>query len=177
MTRSVLEIGCGRKKTPGAVTVDINPRLQPDVVWDLNQIPYPFQESSFDEILCSHVLEHLENLVRVMEELHRLGRPGSIIRIHAPYFTSVNAYHDPTHRHFFTSRTFDYFCPEPSNELYDLDYSNARFRKRAARVLSRPGFLKDRVTRWINHHLDFYEKRLAFVFPRFEIYYELEVLK
>lgn len=172
-----LELGCGRKRTPGAIGVDINPRVKPDVLWDLNKTPYPFQQDSFHEIICSHVLEHLDNIVKVMEELHRIGTAGCVIRVNAPYFTSINAYMDPTHRHFFTSRTFDYFCSEPPNELFDLDYSTARFRKRTARVLSMPGFIKDIVTRWINDHLELYEKRLAFIFPRFEIYYELEVLK
>ncbi len=35
----VLHIGAGRRKIVGAVTLDINPALEPDVVWDLNQFP------------------------------------------------------------------------------------------------------------------------------------------
>ena len=72
----ILHIGAGAKKARGAVTLDINPRLNPDVVWDLNDFPYPFADGEFDLVLCEHVIEHLQDVIRVMEELHRVTRAG-----------------------------------------------------------------------------------------------------
>src|SRR5689334_7975502 len=72
----ILHLGAGSRKVVGAVTVDINPRLSPDIVWDLNDFPYPLGDNSFDVVVCEHVMEHLEHVVSVMEEIHRVLRPG-----------------------------------------------------------------------------------------------------
>src|SRR6185312_16493300 len=40
-------------------TLDNNPRHKPDVVWDLNQRPLPFDDETFDEIHAYEVLEHI----------------------------------------------------------------------------------------------------------------------
>ena len=39
----ILQLGCGTKKIENAITLDINPAVNPDVVHDLNIFPYPFQ--------------------------------------------------------------------------------------------------------------------------------------
>ncbi len=36
----------------------------------------PFEENSFDVILCNHVLEHIPDDTRAMQELYRVLRPG-----------------------------------------------------------------------------------------------------
>ena len=107
---SVLHIGAGRKKIVGATTLDINPRLNPDVVWDLNRFPYPFENGAFDLVVCEHVIEHLQNVISVMEELHRVTRAGGRVLIRVPHFSSLNFNTDPTHVHAFSSRSFDYLC-------------------------------------------------------------------
>jgi SAM-dependent methyltransferase len=45
---------------------------------DLNQFPYPFKEKEFDFIICSHVLEHLDDPVRVCAEFSRIAKAGYI---------------------------------------------------------------------------------------------------
>ena len=65
----ILDLGCGNKKRAGAIGLDINPRSMADVVHDLNKLPYPFEDSGFDEIYLDNVLEHLENVVATVEEL------------------------------------------------------------------------------------------------------------
>ena len=68
----------------------------------------------------------LGNVVQVIEELYRIATRAYIIII-TPYFTSVDAFSDPTHRHYFSARSFDYFTgnfPE-----YDF-YAQAHFAKR-----------------------------------------------
>ncbi len=105
----ILELGCGFNKTPGAFGVDIIAGSQADLVHDLNVFPYPFADSSWDRIICRDVLEHVEDFVRTMEEIWRVGSKGAMVEVVAPFMSSVNYYSDPTHRRAFTSRSFDYF--------------------------------------------------------------------
>ena len=121
---SVLQVGCGSRKIRGAVTLDINPRVAPDVVWDLNEFPYPFPDSSFETVVCEHVIEHLREVISVMEELHRITKPGGRVWIRVPHFSSLNFNTDPTHVHAFSSRSFDYLCL--GTELVQYDYSTVR---------------------------------------------------
>jgi predicted SAM-dependent methyltransferase len=104
----VLEIGAGAiKRVPHAVTLDVNPLATPDVLQDLDATPYPFPTSSFDIVIAEHVLEHVEHVVRVVEELHRIVVPGGVLLVEVPHFSSANFHTDPTHRHAFSTRSFD----------------------------------------------------------------------
>lgn len=69
----ILDLGCGNKKRPGAVGVDFNDRTAADIVHDLNKLPYPLDDSSFDEIYLDNTLEHLVDVLRVMEEVDRVS--------------------------------------------------------------------------------------------------------
>src|SRR4051794_21872348 len=88
---AVLDIGCGSAKYPGAVGLDISADTDADVVHDLDVFPYPFADSSFDQILMQDVLEHVAEPLRVFAELHRIGRPGARVQIRTPHFSSVLA--------------------------------------------------------------------------------------
>ena len=45
---------------------------------DLNSYPYPFKDKEMDFVLCSHVLEHLDNPVQACVEMSRIARAGYI---------------------------------------------------------------------------------------------------
>lgn len=173
---SILHIGAGKKKIKDAITLDVNPRTHPDVLWDLNTFPYPFPDDQFETIVCEHVLEHLPSVISVMEELHRVSKPGAKIWVWVPHYSSLNFNTDPTHVHAFSSRTFDYLCV--GTDLYRYDYSTARFRKHVARMTMRPMTPFNRVLMgWINRHLQFYEEHLAYIVPGQELQFVLEVVK
>jgi ubiquinone/menaquinone biosynthesis C-methylase UbiE len=122
----VLDLGCGNKKRLGAVGVDFNSRTDADIVHNLNVFPYPFEDLSFDEIYIDNTLEHLDDVMAVMEELHRICKQGGVVKVIVPYFRSLWACIDPTHKHFFTVNSFAYFDPE--NIICSrYDYTLARF--------------------------------------------------
>jgi len=54
-------------------TTDLNSPLA-DVKADICNLP--FQDNSFDVILCNHVLEHIPNDTKAMQELYRVMKPG-----------------------------------------------------------------------------------------------------
>ncbi len=123
----ILDLGCGNKKRPGAIGIDFNNRTAADVIHNLNSFPYPFEDSSFDEIYLDNTLEHLDDVIRVMEEVYRICKPGGLVKVIVPYFRSLYACIDPTHQHFFTVNSFAYFDPDHAfSTLYN--YSMARFK-------------------------------------------------
>ncbi len=171
-------MGCGLRKHPGAIGIDKNPRSHADIIHDLDQFPYPFADDEFDEILCDNVLEHLHDVIGVMEEIHRIVRPGGMVTIVVPFFSHRNAFTDPTHKHFFGTRSFDYFLEGVS--LSDYSYSTKRFRLRSM-VFDKDlktGYWFDRWMRqFANAHSAVYENRLAHFFPLSTLTFELEVAK
>lgn len=56
-------------------TTDLNSPLA-DVKADICNLP--FEDNSFDIIFCNHVLEHIPNDVKAMQELYRILKPGGI---------------------------------------------------------------------------------------------------
>ena len=110
--KKILDLGCGNKKRPGAIGVDFNERTSADIIHNLNQFPYPFDDAAFDEIYLDNTLEHLDDVMRVMEECYRICKPNGIVKVIVPYFRSMWASIDPTHKHFFTVSSFAYFDPD-----------------------------------------------------------------
>jgi predicted SAM-dependent methyltransferase len=105
----VLDFGCGQHRHSGSVGIDINPNSDADIIHDLDTFPYPFEDDSFDMIYCDGILEHLTDIIKVTKELHHIATPKGCIIITTPYFASVDAFTDPTHKHCFSARSFDYF--------------------------------------------------------------------
>lgn len=79
-----------------------------DIIGNLeNNIP--FSDSAFDLIFANQVLEHIQDLTFLLEEIHRILKPGGQLVAHVPYFRSGWAHIDPTHVRSFTINTFDYY--------------------------------------------------------------------
>ncbi len=115
----VLNIGCGQTRIPGSIGLDwvMIPGFV-DVVHDLNTLPYPFPDQSFDVIHMYHVLEHLDRPLRVMEEIHRILRHGGTLHIRVPHFSSMGAFTDITHKRPFGYSSFDCFQPAHGQHFY-----------------------------------------------------------
>ena len=105
-----LNLGCGGKVMSGYVNVDVNPRVPGvDVFHNLDEVPWPFESESAEEIRMEHVLEHLCDPNAAMREVHRILQAGGIVHIVVPHFLSPGAFVDPTHRRYFAHDTFFYY--------------------------------------------------------------------
>lgn len=95
-----LNLACGEIRLPGFIGVDIAKTKATDMIYDLTQTPWPWDDNSCDEIFCSHFFEHLTGLQRIafMQEAWRILTPGSGIKIICPYYSSMRAVQDPTHQ-------------------------------------------------------------------------------
>lgn len=109
---SELLIGCGasREKRLGRspewsklTTVDINADHRPDVVWDLRDIPWPFEGDRFDEVHAYEVLEHLGQqgdyraFFDQFSEIWRVLKPDGWLCATVPAPGSVWVWGDPSH--------------------------------------------------------------------------------
>ena len=110
--RDSLNLGCGRKHLPHSVNLDVTPETNPDVLHDLNTLPWPLPDNHFSEVLAYDVIEHLDNFMGAMEEIHRVCRDKAKVKIAVPHFSSAEAYTDPTHRRCFGYFSFDYVTGE-----------------------------------------------------------------
>src|SRR3989338_3799471 len=121
----VLNLGCGSQRYPNVTGIDCVPDSAADIIHDLNVFPWPVPDSSVDVVLAFHILEHLDDLPRVMEEIYRMIKHGGRLIVEVPHFRSVGAFQDQTHKHFFTTKTMGYFCANRSQDTYR--YTNAGF--------------------------------------------------
>lgn len=105
-----VDLGCGRQPVAGTFGVDVVALPGVAVVARLGTRPLPFRDRSIDQVYALNVLEHLEDLPAAMAEIYRVLRPGGRLNVEVPYFSSVNAFADPTHRRWFTYTTFEHFA-------------------------------------------------------------------
>jgi SAM-dependent methyltransferase len=112
---SVLEIGPGtnrrypfRPKAPwGNEAVFLDLEKPSDEVkslghWVLGDAQnLPFKDAVFTWIIASHIIEHLEDPLKFLNESRRVIKSRGCVDIYAPNFISRNARADPDHKHVF----------------------------------------------------------------------------
>lgn len=85
-----IDLGCGMEKRREFFGVDFNSNFNPDLVWDLNDIPYPFGDQSVNYIYTSQVYEHLTiNSIELFQECYRVLKSDGTLEIHTPNMFSL----------------------------------------------------------------------------------------
>lgn len=145
-----LLIGCGSRRdkrlvSPGEsgewgdlTTLDINEAHKPDVVWDLNIRPLPFEDDTFDTIRAFDVLEHLgkqgdyRSFFDEWSEWWRILKPGGIFYGISPHWASPWAWMDPGHTRVIGPEMFTFLCqPNYETQIGNTPMSDYRFCYRA----------------------------------------------
>lgn len=109
--RRILNVGSGIQLMDGAINLD---KANADVDFDLETCAHdamPFESDYFDELHASHVLEHITNILPLMQELHRVAKQNAIFHIRVPHGASAIAFEDPTHVRQFFQNSWLYFTP------------------------------------------------------------------
>jgi ubiquinone/menaquinone biosynthesis C-methylase UbiE len=176
-SRRVLDVGCGINKYPGSIGVDRNARTRADVIADLDQFPFPFADNSFDEIRAIHLIEHVADVIRTMEEFHRLLKPGGRAIIVTPHYTDFSSFCDPTHRWHLNSFSLRYFGEDNAGYGY---YSKAKFHEISThvRLLALWRYLGfEAVVNWSRRLRRFWEFYLCYVIRGKVIEWQMEAVK
>lgn len=86
-----VNLGCGRDKRPGYVNVDVRPDVEPDLVWNLEKLPLPFQDNSVEEVLMKDVLEHVSwrRVEELLRDVYRIMRPGARLYVQVPDLEAI----------------------------------------------------------------------------------------
>lgn len=93
------------------VTLDLMPDHKPDVVHDLNVLPYPFADEEFDEVHAYEVLEHCGQqgdfrfFFAQFAEFWRILKPGGHFFASCPAWDGEWAWADPGHTRVITPKT------------------------------------------------------------------------
>jgi len=137
----ILNLGAGNRIIGDAVNHDvIKHRPEIAVAWDLNNLPWPWPDQSFELIVARSVLEHLRlDLVQSFNECWRLLRPSGHLFVKLPYWQSDISHQDPTHRWFFSLKSLDQFDPDMTRGQEYAFYTPFKWKICQAPQLNRAG--------------------------------------
>ena len=108
-----MDLGCGQNKATieyfdqqmqvtvdKVIGIDFAKCEGVDIVHDLTKFPYPVKSESVDVIHTSHFIEHLDGFERAkfFDECYRILKPGGRMRCIHPYYKSVRAVQDFSHK-------------------------------------------------------------------------------
>lgn len=114
------------------VTLDIDADLKPDVVWDLDVLPYPFGDNEFDEIHAYEVLEHCgtqgdgKYFFAQFAEFWRMLKPGGYMCISVPLWDCAMAWGAPDHKRVLPSSVFGFLDPAYYENIGKPGYADYR---------------------------------------------------
>ena len=123
-----LNLGCGHNKLDGFVNCDTQAACNPDRVVDLEVFPWPFDNDSVEEVVLSHVLEHLGESSKVylgiIRELYRVCRADAVVRIAVPHPRHDDYLTDPTHVRPILPEQFHMFSKKMNREWRAQGFAN-----------------------------------------------------
>lgn len=79
-----------RRFTKNTINVDIFQEGNTDLIWDITK-KLPFKTNSVDFVVCSAVLEHVNEPIKVVKEIQRILRPGGFVWADVPF---MQPYHE-----------------------------------------------------------------------------------
>jgi hypothetical protein len=106
-----LDLGCGPNKQPGTFGIDTRSLAGVDLVWDLEEMPWPLPDDLARVVFMTHFWEHIspKKTLPFMAELHRVCQHDAQVLISAPYGTEFRFVQDPTHCNPTNEATFAYW--------------------------------------------------------------------
>ena len=177
MNKKRLNLGCGKDIRNGWVNLDFIKNDGVDVIHNLNEYPYPFENNTFDEIIAINLMEHLDRPSDFIREIWRISKPNAKIEIETPHFSSAVAWQDITHIRPFSLLTLMHYDEKylGSSSLLNAN-ERVRFVVDASPVMFR-GY------RWIGLNIlakkypMFYEKFLTYLFQIAGVNFKLKAIK
>jgi predicted SAM-dependent methyltransferase len=105
------------------ITLDHEISHNPDIIWDLNTRPLPFEDNSFDRIHAYEILEHLgrqgdwRGFFEEFSEYYRILKKDGLLLATVPCWNSMGAWGDPSHTRVLSPMTFTFL----SQKIHERD--------------------------------------------------------
>lgn len=186
-----LNLGCGPKRKPGFLGVDIGDHVAVDVRMDAMAYLQSLPANSVQDIYTRHFLEHVEgrDLHPMLLEMNRVLRIGGRVEIIVPHHSNPYYYSDPTHRTFFGAHTMSYFCDRSClhrrvpryAEIVGWSLTEVTLTFKPYKKLKLLGITIPLLSAWLNwgvnksvRAIEVFEYYLCKLFPVYEITYVIE---
>jgi ubiquinone/menaquinone biosynthesis C-methylase UbiE len=183
-----IDLGSGSRPREGFYALDHLELEGVDIVADLNRPLELLPDNCAEHVFSSHALEHVQNLLPLLSEIHRITQPGGLIELVVPHFSNPYYYSDPTHVRFFGLYTMNYFVDtdkQPDAWRVPAFYSKTRFEIESVELSFYRTNLFDRLfvpllRCFVNRSArtqNFYERRLCWIVPAAEVRYRMRASK
>jgi hypothetical protein len=183
-----IDLGSGTRPRSGFYGVDQLDLPGVDIVADLNRPLDVLPDNCVEHLFSSHALEHVERFLPLMDEIHRIMRPGGLLEIIVPHFSNPYYYSDPTHVRFFGLYTMNYFVDmdkQPGAHKVPAFPTRTRFDLELVKLsFYRFNFIDRLVVPFLRYFVNrtaasqhFYELRLSRLFPAAELRYRMRACK
>ncbi len=178
----ILDLGCGNGKLSRknifpdynlegeVIGLDFNKGEEVDGMCDLNKGKLPFKNNSFDIVYTSHCLEHIQNIVPLIYEVHRILKGGGKFLIAVPHLSYMNSLGDLTHVRLFGWNSFD-FCIFGNHMQI---HNKKMFKLIKRKIVFGSAYKKIGIESFANKHPEIYNDLLMGIFTAREIIFELE---
>jgi SAM-dependent methyltransferase len=175
----VYNLGCGMQNFPGTIGVDQIDAPHIKIKHDLNIYPWPIETNSADVVLAFHFMEHVGDLFKAFNEIYRISKNGTRVIIEVPHFRYSSAFKDPTHVHFFTCKTINYFL-KPNHTYTELPFKFKLVNFSIGYPANNPWTIKYWIKKWLSEkpkNQEMYDNFYYFFIRAKFLVWELEVEK
>lgn len=111
-----VELGCGNSKQSGNIGIDRKSLQNVDIAANLN-FSIPLKDNSVDYIYARHSLEHLDDPIKALSEVHRVLKYGGVAEIILPHWSSYCSY-TIWHKSYWHILDFDLYDPDDPFHYY-----------------------------------------------------------
>jgi ubiquinone/menaquinone biosynthesis C-methylase UbiE len=122
-------MGCGFNQKEGWINCDKFSACKPDLLMDIEALPWPIEDDGADEVMFIHCLEHVggtpDLFIGIMKELYRVCKKDAKVRIHVPHPNSDGFLGDPTHVRVITPMVLSLFSRENNEKWKKMGASNS----------------------------------------------------
>lgn len=101
-----INLGSGFDYDHNFINIDIDDKqFKVDLKLDLESA-LPYEDNSIEIVKACHILEHIQNYIPLMKEIHRVLKHDGVLYIRVPEFGCAAAVADPTHVRYFVPESF-----------------------------------------------------------------------
>ena len=180
-----LELGCGSvKRHKDAICIDAIDYECVDIVGDVYEVLMKIPDNFVSAVYSYHFFEHLEDIGAVMEELARIMKGNGLLVVVTPHFSNPYFYSDYTHKNQFGLYSFSYLSNDSIfarkvphyNKPLKFDLCKVKLIFKSPQPFYFRWGLKKLFQTIFNlnrYMMEFYEENFCYIFPCYEIRYEL----